>query len=455
MRRSPAGAIRVRRRSATTPTTSPTAPPNPDHQGSSPAAPITGGTPAGPTEPPSKPTATTQPDSSGNSQADNAANAPAPNTPAAAPGPANSPAPAGPSANPPANSPANTPTSKPAEAPSPPKRASAPRDTARPAEQNPEPKERIRYVQVTPSPAEDWHDQAITTAKLVAVIALLAFLLQLVVNRTIQDVSRRYHVRKYSQYALGVILLMGLAGTWVQGFREMGVVLGMMSAGIGFALQEVIGSFAGWLSILAGRSISVGDRVEMGGIKGDVIDIGVLRTSLMEVGAWMTGEHYTGRIVLVSNAAIFKEPLFNYTKDFNILWDEIKFTLPLTADWRQARILMEEAGRERVQEFVERGREAVKRMGERYLFEFQMVEPNTVIAPGVGQLSGTVDVILRYTTDPRQRRRIKDDIIGAIMERFATEGINPGVPVTTFQMASADGEPSSTTGPVPTHSDGA
>jgi small-conductance mechanosensitive channel len=235
----------------------------------------------------------------------------------------------------------------------------------------------------------------------------------------------------------------------------MGVVLGMMSAGIGFALQEVIGSFAGWLSILAGRSISVGDRVEMGGIKGDVIDIGVLRTSLMEVGAWMTGEHYTGRIVLVSNAAIFKEPLFNYTKDFSILWDEIKFTLPLTADWRKARILMEEAGRQRVQEFVERGREAVKRMGERYLFEFQMVEPNTVIAPGVGQLSGTVDVILRYTTDPRQRRRIKDDIIGAIMERFAAEGINPGVPVTQFQMTPADGElrPTFAAGPGSTHLD--
>ncbi|MBP2284691.1 small-conductance mechanosensitive channel [Flavobacterium sp. CG_23.5] len=103
--------------------------------------------------------------------------------------------------------------------------------------------------------------------------------------------------------------------------------MGVAGAGIAFALQEVIASFVGWLAILFGNFYNTGDRVQLGGIKGDVMDIGVFRTTIMAIGQWVDGNLYTGRIVLIANSFVFKEPVFNYSGDFPFLWDEIKLPI--------------------------------------------------------------------------------------------------------------------------------
>ena len=79
--------------------------------------------------------------------------------------------------------------------------------------------------------------------------------------------------------------------------------------------------------ILFGGFYKTGDRVQLGGIKGDVMDIGVLRTTVMEIGQWVDGDLYNGRIVLVANSFVFKEPVFNYSGDFPFLWDGIKIPI--------------------------------------------------------------------------------------------------------------------------------
>ena len=114
------------------------------------------------------------------------------------------------------------------------------------------------------------------------------------------------------------------------------MALGILAAGLAFALQEVIGSIAGWVTIVTGRPFAIGDRIETGGIRGDVVDISVLRTTLMEIGNWLGGDHNTGRIVTVSNAFIFKEPLFNYSRHLHYVWDEIEVPITYESDWQQA-----------------------------------------------------------------------------------------------------------------------
>lgn len=104
-------------------------------------------------------------------------------------------------------------------------------------------------------------------------------------------------------------------------------------AGIAVALQAVIASLAGWVAIAFGRFYSTGDRIQLGGVKGDVIDIGILRTTLMEVGQWVDGDLYNGRIVRIANSFVFKEPVFNYSADFPFLWDEIKLPIRYGSGW--------------------------------------------------------------------------------------------------------------------------
>ena len=115
-------------------------------------------------------------------------------------------------------------------------------------------------------------------------IVLAVRLAQHYITRNLKDSDSRYYGRKLITFGgyLAVILLVSIV------FRDrlvgLTVAIGVAGAGIAFALQEVIGSVAGWIAISFWGFYKPGDLVQLGGIKGDVIDIGILRTTMMELG---------------------------------------------------------------------------------------------------------------------------------------------------------------------------
>jgi small-conductance mechanosensitive channel len=143
-----------------------------------------------------------------------------------------------------------------------------------------------------------------------------------------------------------VVALIFIAIVYSDQLGGITVVLGVASAGIAFALQEVIISVAGWISIMVGNIFNTGDRIKMGGIKGDVIDLGVLRTTIMEVNEWVDGDLYNGRIVRVANSFVFKEPVFNYSSDFPFLWDEIKIPIKYGSNYSATKEIISKVGQE-------------------------------------------------------------------------------------------------------------
>lgn len=168
----------------------------------------------------------------------------------------------------------------------------------------------------------------------------------------IGDAYTRYYARKAAHYIAFALLLVALAVLWRPFAGRVGVVLGLAAAGIAFAMQEVIGALAGWLSILTGRQFRVGDRIQMGGVRGDVLDITPLRTTVLEIGSgtdnssWVRGRQYTGRTVSISNKAVFSQPVYNSTAAMDHLWEELTLTISYRDDWRLAEtILREEAER--------------------------------------------------------------------------------------------------------------
>ncbi len=173
----------------------------------------------------------------------------------------------------------------------------------------------------------------------------------------------RYYARKIITFLgyFGVLIL--VASIFRDSLGGLSVAIGVASAGIAFALQEVIASVAGWIAISFGGFYETGDRVQLGGIRGDVIDIGILRTTLMELGEWVQSDLYTGRIVRIANSFVFKEPVFNYSGDFPFLWDEIKVPVKYGSDHRLARRILERVVQEVVsQETTEKAMTAWKGM---------------------------------------------------------------------------------------------
>ena len=178
----------------------------------------------------------------------------------------------------------------------------------------------------------------------IAIIWLIVKMLQKNLFSKINDIDNRYRAKKLSSFfgfLLTIILFIVVLSDKLAGLT---VALGVAGAGIAFALQEVIASFAGWLAILFGGFYKTGDRVQLGGVKGDVMDIGVLRTTIMETGQWVDGDLYNGRIVLIANSYVFKEPVFNYSGDFPFLWDEIKIPIQYGSNYEKTKIILEKIG---------------------------------------------------------------------------------------------------------------
>jgi len=158
------------------------------------------------------------------------------------------------------------------------------------------------------------------------IIRGLMFLLRRSFAKYVVDSPTSYRVRKLVTIFGYFVVILFLAIVFKDRLGGLTVAIGVAGAGVAFALQEVIASVAGWAAIIFANFYSTGDRVQLGGIRGDVIDIGVLRTTLMELGEWVKGDQYTGRIVRIANSFVFKEPVFNYSSDFPVYLGRIDRT---------------------------------------------------------------------------------------------------------------------------------
>lgn len=247
----------------------------------------------------------------------------------------------------------------------------------------------------------------------IVVVWGVAALVKRSIRRSVTDSNARYQSNKIVGVASALVILTMIGLAVSGGLGGLALTVGAASAGVAFALQEVIGSFAGWLAITFSNFYKPGDRVEVGGIRGDVIDIGILRTTVMEMGEWIGGDAYNGRIVRVANSFVFKAPVFNYSADFPWVWDEIKVPVRYGSDHERAHALLRDIAAELSHDDVVHATEAWPKVVTKYNIEPARVDPIVYMIGNDNWLEFTV----RYIVDPRMRRGRKD----AYWRRLLTE----------------------------------
>jgi small-conductance mechanosensitive channel len=264
----------------------------------------------------------------------------------------------------------------------------------------------------------------------ILIIAVAVRFLHRSLARRIRHPDHRYHARKlitFAGYLAGILLITIVFGDKL---GHLTVAFGVAGAGVAFVLQEVIASIAGWVAISLGHFYQIGDRVQLGGIMGDAIDIGVLRTTLMECGEWVNSDLYSGRIVRLANSFVFKEPVFNYSADFPFLWDEITVPVKYGSDHQLAREILQRVVHEVTGGYVARAETAWRGVVEKYRVEKENVEPMvTVIAN-----DNWIEFTARYMVDYKQRRAVKDQIFTRILEAFEQTGDRVTIASTTIQI---------------------
>jgi small-conductance mechanosensitive channel len=238
-----------------------------------------------------------------------------------------------------------------------------------------------------------------------------------VLRRQVKDPTHMHTLRMLVRNALlfggSVIVLL----IWLGVGSNFTVAMGILGAGIAFASQEVIGSFAGYLNIVSGGIYRIGDRVRIGNVVGDVMDISILRTTVMEIGEWVQADQYTGRIVTVANRAVFGDPVHNYTQHWGYLWDEIMVPVTYASDWQRATEIMLELGQHYTAELHADAEAKLQRMIDRYPLQLTSVAPTIYLT----MTDNWVEVTLRYIVDAMQRRKTKAELNQELLQRFQAE----------------------------------
>jgi small-conductance mechanosensitive channel len=225
----------------------------------------------------------------------------------------------------------------------------------------------------------------------------------------------RYKVRKFVAFSGYISILLFLAILFEDRLGRLSFAFGVVGAGVAVALQDILASIAGAFSIGFSRLYAIGDRVQIGDTRGDVIDIGLLRTTLMETGNWVSKDLYNGRIVRIPNSTVLKASVFNYSHGFQFIWDEIKVLLTATSDCEFAREMLLRIAKEAIGEYLLEAQTSWKEISDNYRSANPPLQPTVALVINNGSLEFTVSYVVDYT----KRTAMQDQLFTKIVEEIA------------------------------------
>jgi small-conductance mechanosensitive channel len=225
-------------------------------------------------------------------------------------------------------------------------------------------------------------------------------------------------------------LILGALSIWFNDPRQVATAMGLVTAGVAFALQRVITAVAGYLVILRGTTFNVGDRIVMGGVRGDVIALNFMQTTILEMGQteaeqgdkpsmWVHSRQYTGRVVTVTNAKVFDEPIYNYSKDLPYFWDEFRIPVPYGSDHKRAEQILLDAAARHTADVRKLSEEQRKELSRRYDLPALQIDPKVYLR----LTDNWVELTLRFFVADHGARERKDAMSREILEAMQAAGL--------------------------------
>lgn len=280
--------------------------------------------------------------------------------------------------------------------------------------------------------------QLLWSGALVLAIVVVRSVIGAMMKRSLADgpvrpdkANTRFVVQQTVSLLVLVVVLVGFVRIWFNDPGRLATVLGLATAGVAVALQRVITAFAAYLIILRSRIFAIGDRITIGGVRGDVVALGLMQTTVMEMGeppnaesgdpkVWVSARQYTGRLIRVTNDKIFDTPVYNYTREFPFMWEELAVPVKYGADRARAESVMLEAARRHTREVVERATPAFDELRARYLIaESVSLEPHVFLR----LTDNWVELAVRFVVPVHGVRAIKNAMSREILAGFEAAGL--------------------------------
>lgn len=253
-------------------------------------------------------------------------------------------------------------------------------------------------------------------------IIVAAFVLtrigQRIVPRYIDEPTRRYRASKLVTRAVAIVAIASVLAVWSPGLKGFLTVLTVVGAGLAIAMREVVLSFFGWVNLALRSPFSPGDRVEINGVHGDVIDIRLLHSTFMEIRGWVNADQSTGRIVHIPNSWVYQYPVYNYTHGFRFIWNEIPLTVTFRSNWQDAREIMLTLAEVTADIVAQQVKEEIQRMSREYLVHYSILTPFVYVRI----MPDGIRLTLRYLCETRKRRGTEHALTLGILEKFSQHG---------------------------------
>lgn len=170
--------------------------------------------------------------------------------------------------------------------------------------------------------------------------------------KTKKNISNIKIFSRILSYTIGVLLVIFAIFTYAGSWTGLGLSVGLFSAALGWALQKPITGIAGWIMVVVKRPFEIGDRIIIGGVKGDVADITLTHIYIGEVGGLVAGEENSGRTIMIPNSKLFETEITNYTLEDDYVLDQVVLTVTYDSDLDKAIKISEDAARKITKDFI-------------------------------------------------------------------------------------------------------
>ncbi|MCB1145206.1 MAG: mechanosensitive ion channel [Leptospiraceae bacterium] len=247
-------------------------------------------------------------------------------------------------------------------------------------------------------------------------VGLLRRLISKIAQKNIEDNLARRRFQRSLSFVFYLIIVLMLFPVWLPSLRSAATFLGIFGAGVLIVLKEIIQNLAGWIYITIRRPFNIGDRIQIGEICGDVIDIRVFEINLIEVLPSSEGPLSSGRIIHVPNNRIFIDSVINATGQFAFSWTEIPLYLTLESNWRKAEEIMLNISQDLnlSSDMLQR---KLRDASDRYAIQYPHYEPVVF----VNIQNAHIKLVLRILVEPRRIRLIHNRFWREMLAKLAEE----------------------------------
>ena len=264
----------------------------------------------------------------------------------------------------------------------------------------------------------DYMDKAFYTALAVLLIyAVIKLIFEQVIANRIKEPKTRYSMRRISSLLSILIFIAVAIAIWVDNLQALLVSYGVLAAGAAVALQDVFKNLTGGLVIFLTGTYKIGDRIEVQGKIGDVIDIGIFYTTLLETNEWVMGDQATGRLSIIPNNYVLSGVVNNYTRDHPYIWDEISIPITYDSDWKKSYKIIESVVSVETQKSADESDKSVSKLADKYYLPKRSTETTVFVV----LTDNWINFNIRYITEVRQRRTVKDRLNRRLLTELEKE----------------------------------